>query len=311
MDHAPYYSDIAHGPEGGQAYWLITRDGLRIRIGVWPGGDKGTVLMMPGRSEYIEKYGHAATELQARGFSSVALDWRGQGLAERLIPDPSIGHVGSFHDYQLDVDAAMTAIRALSLPGPVHLLAHSMGGGIGLRSVMERSDLQSAVFSAPMWGILLPLPVRLLAHILSAVSAAFGQGHRMVPGGTGKSPYVMRAKFATNNLTTDPEMFDQMRHQLGTHPDLALGAPSLAWLGLALRECSTLAKDPVPLLPTLTFLGTQEAIVDPQAIHSRMADWPNGQLEMIPDARHEVMMETRPIRDKVFDQIAAHFTAHS
>ena len=60
---APFHADLAEGPAGGHALWVNTSDGVRIRIGLWPAGEKGTVLLLPGRTEYIEKYGRAAADL--------------------------------------------------------------------------------------------------------------------------------------------------------------------------------------------------------------------------------------------------------
>jgi len=60
MERAPFFADIDDGPEGGAAWWLTADDGLRIRLGVWSKeAAKGTVLLFPGRTEYIEKYGRA------------------------------------------------------------------------------------------------------------------------------------------------------------------------------------------------------------------------------------------------------------
>ncbi len=57
MQTAPLYNDISGGPEGGVAHWLTTSDGLRIRVGLWNMADaKGTVLIFPGRTEFVEKY---------------------------------------------------------------------------------------------------------------------------------------------------------------------------------------------------------------------------------------------------------------
>ena len=92
---APFFRDIADGPGTGRAIWVHAEDGVRLRLGYWPlEGAKGTVLIMPGRTEYVEKYGRVARELAARGYAAVALDWRGQGLADRLGRVPSVGHVG-------------------------------------------------------------------------------------------------------------------------------------------------------------------------------------------------------------------------
>lgn len=86
LDPAPLYTDIAPGPEGGQAHWAETSDGKRIRLGHWPcAGARGTVLLFPGRTEYIEKYGLCAADFARRGLATMAIDWRGQGLSDRLL----------------------------------------------------------------------------------------------------------------------------------------------------------------------------------------------------------------------------------
>jgi lysophospholipase len=76
LDNAPLYSDVAEGPEGGKAYWVTARDGVRLRVAAWAKGTKGTVLLMPGRTEYVEKYGRIAGDLAAEGFAMMAIDWR-------------------------------------------------------------------------------------------------------------------------------------------------------------------------------------------------------------------------------------------
>ena len=98
---APLYDEIADGPAGGVAAWVGTADGLTIRVAHWgAGAPNGTVLLFPGRTEYVEKYGIIAHELGARGYAMATVDWRGQGLSGRLHPKPELGHVGAFRDYQ-------------------------------------------------------------------------------------------------------------------------------------------------------------------------------------------------------------------
>lgn len=304
---APYFAGIAEGPADGQAHWLACDDGLRIRVGHW-GRDapRGTVLLFPGRTEYVEKYGPAAADLRARGYATLAVDWRGQGLADRLLPDPTVGHVGRFPDYQRDVAAALAHARAIGLPEPFFLIGHSMGGAIGLRALMEGLPVRAAVFTGPMWGIRIAPMLRPVAWSLSTLSRPLRFGARFVPGHSALS-YVATAPFAGNTLTSDPGMFDFMRRQLAAQPELALGGASLGWLNAALKEMRLLAARPAPPVPALTFLGADEAIVDAPAVHRRMASWPGGALVVIPGARHEVMMETPAIRAQVFDRAAALF----
>ena len=116
----------------GQAFWIHTRDKRRCRLGLWRAATpKGTIIIFPGRTEYIEKYASIAADFVARDYNTVTIDWRGQGLADRALPDRLKGHVADFAEYQRDHAALIEAMTALALPKPWTLLAHSMGGCIG------------------------------------------------------------------------------------------------------------------------------------------------------------------------------------
>lgn len=301
MKAAPFFGDIADGPPGGRAYWCHTTDGVRIRIGHWPcDGAKGTVLLFAGRTEFIEKYGHTAADFAARGFGTLTIDWRGQGLADRAAHDGLLGHVDRFIDYQQDVAAMVEAAQVLNLPRPWHLLAHSMGGSIGLRAAMAGLPVASCAFSAPMWGIAMTAALRPVAWGVSWISRRIGLGHRYAPGTT-RGSYVLDAPFEMNMLTRDADMHAHMVEQLRIHPALALGGPSLHWLFEALRECHALAAKPSPDLPCLTVLGSEESIVSLPAIEARMTDWPGAQLETVAGGRHELLMDTPATRAHVTD----------
>lgn len=292
---------------GGQAFEVQTEDGLRLRLGLWhEKGRRGTILLFPGRTEYIEKYGPAAADFADRGLATVAIDWRGQGLADRLLDNPLVGHVEHFTDYQKDVAALQRAARSLNLPRPYFLLGHSMGGCIGLRAAIEGLPVQAAAFTGPMWGIQIASHLRPLAWTLAHMMPKIGKGH-LTPPGTSPEPYVLAEPFENNTLTTDPAMFEMMRDQLKAHPDLALGAPSFVWLREAMHETDHLASRAAPNLPTTTFLGTNERIVRKDRIEERMAGWKDGRLEMIEGGEHEVIMEPPQIRQRIFDDIAALF----
>ena len=305
---APFHEAAAGGPPLGVAYWVETSDELRIRVGLWKpqGSVLGTVLLFPGRTEYIEKYAQTAGELAARGYATLAIDWRGQGLADRLLDDRRIGHVQHFPDYQKDIAAMLRAARGLDLPRPFHLLAHSMGGAIGLRAVMEGLPVQSCAFSGPMWGIHMSPWSRPLAVSLANLGPVFGIGTHLMPS-TSYQGYVLEQEFDGNQLTTDPDMYQMMRDQLTACPDLGIGGPSLIWLRESLAETRLLAGRASPDIPCLTFLGTAEKIVDTKAIHSRMEKWPRGTLELVPGAEHEVLMEGPDTRKLVFDRLVKHF----
>ncbi len=301
MSEAPLYHDVADAPADGRAFWLKAADGVRIRVGLWRhDGARGTVFLLPGRTEYVEKYGRAADELRLRGYAMLTVDWRGQGLADRPLDDKMSGHVGDFAEYQLDMDAMLVFARAQRLPEPYYMIAHSMGGCIGLRSLTRGLPFKAAAFTAPMWGILIAAWMRPLAIALTTASRWLNFDNRYAPG-TGAKTYVLEAPFTGNSLTTDAEMWDYMRQQALAHPDLTLGGPSLGWLKAALTECHALTQQPSPEVPALVALGTQERIVDVGPIHARMTVWPRGTLDIYQGCEHEVLMERASARDNFFE----------
>lgn len=307
---APFFADLAEGPEGGRAQWLQTSDGVRIRIALWPAPAqaRGTVFLLPGRTEYCEKYGRTAGDFAAQGYGMVAIDWRGQGLSDRALADPMTGHVGDFAEYQLDMAAMLDFARAQALPQPWTMVAHSMGGCIGLRSLMGPHPFKAAAFSSPMWGILIAAWMRPMAIALSTASRWLHFDGRYAPG-TKPTTYVLDQGFVGNTLTTDPEMWDYMRRQAKARPELTLGGPSLGWLKAALTECSALSLLASPDLAALTALGGGEKIVDVGPIHARMALWPKGRLSLYPGAEHEVLMERPAARARFVQEAATLFAA--
>lgn len=297
-DIAPYRDDLADGPDT-QTFWLRTSDGVRIRVGHAAANDsKGTVFILPGRTEYIEKYGRNAKDFVRAGFDVIAVDWRGQGLSDRLSANAMVGHVGRFLDFQKDWAAVRAFGRERSAPGPWHMVAHSMGGCIGLRALMGGSDMKSAVFTGPMWGIQMAGYLRPVAWLLPRLVEAVGQGHRLAPGTSIKS-YPASEPFENNLLTSDPDMFDYMRRHVEAEPRFGLGGPSYTWLRSALEECDALAQMPSPALPALCFVGSNERIVDTSKIRERMTHWKGGKLLLVDGAEHEVLMENANTRRQV------------
>lgn len=305
MNEAPYLGD---GPETGRAQWLTTRDGVRVRVLTWPlQRARGTVFLLPGRTEHAEKYGPTAARMAQAGFASTAIDWRGQGLAQRLLPDPRKGHVRRFSDYQSDLDCWLKA--AAELPRPWFMLAHSMGGCIGLRGLMRGLPFKAAGFSAPMWGIVVPGGRQRLFAVLTGVASHLGLRNAYAPPpATGPVCYLEIAPFAGNTLTADPQVWDWMQGQLRTNPELCIAGPTNGWLSEALSECVALARLPSPDVAVVTAVGTHESIVDAAPIDDRMARWPKGQLVKIGGAQHEILMAPPAQRDRFLDPVIALFS---
>lgn len=292
--------DLQDVPVGGRAFFSTTTDGTRIRSAIWEGGEAGTVLLFPGRTEYIEKYGRVVSKLTARGMNVVVIDWRGQGLSDRTDGRTDRGYVECFSDYQSDIASVLALPEVGALAGPRYLFSHSMGGCIGLRALIEGLEVEAAVFSAPMWGLEGPAIAR---HVLGAVTAMgrpFGVHKSLVPG-TKPTYYVQNAEFEGNELTSDPDHYAFFRAQLANNPELGLGGPTIQWAAHAIREMEALRHAPAPTTPMLVLLGSKEAVVKPESITSLVPRFPNATLMMLEGGKHECWMETPNLQTEIWD----------
>ena len=294
-------------PKGGHAYWRKASDGTRIRTAVWHGHGDKTVLIFPGRTEFIEKYGDVITQLLNRGYSVAIIDWRGQGLSDRHPANRDLGWVKDFSDYQLDVAELLATAKEAGLPNLFAMIGHSMGGCIGLRSLLNGLPIHKVIFSGPMWGIYVEPRMRILAAIISRIGPTLGFGDSFVPSGSANYS-VLTEPFEGNVLTNDRTQYDIMTRQLQAHSELGLGAPSLRWFNRAQAEAAKLVVAAPAKQDCLCLFGSDEAIVSVPKIHSVMAKWPNGKLVEIPNAHHEVLMEGSTQLALVWAEIDAHLT---
>lgn len=305
--HAAPFHQLPGDPRPpARAFFVTAQDGVRLRLALWAGrAASSTVLLFPGRTEYVEKYAPVAARLTAEGHAVLAVDWRGQGMSDRLLSDPRTGHVADFAAYQADMGAMTDAAAALDLPRPWHLLAHSMGGCIGLAALNLGLPVRSAVFSAPMWGIHHPPLPRPVVVGLAGAARRAGQGPRPAIGSGGGGTFVLDAPFRGNALTGDAAQWARLVAEAGAWPHLTLGGASYQWIGAAMAECRRLAALPSPRLPALIGLGALERVVSPAAIRSRAARWPEARLVELPGARHELMFESPPVPDHFLDAALA------
>lgn len=293
-DFAPWGDELA----------LTAADGVALRGAVSrPDGARAHVLLLPGRTEFLEKYAGVVARLHARGLAVASLDWRGQGGSERLTNDSRLGHVGDFAAFRADLDALLAAGPVAALPGPRLVVAHSMGGAIALDWLGREggAGVRAAVLSAPMLGLPLKPPLGWIAPGLARLAVRLGFARHYAPGG-GPQPYCF-GPFADNLLTGDEASFAALGAFLHAHPTLALGGPSYGWLAAAFDEMQALRERPVPV-PSLFVVGTAEKVVDPVAIRhaARIA---GARLAEIDGGRHEAFIETPPRRDFLWQTIDA------
>src|SRR5712692_1706916 len=216
-------------PDNFVAGTLKTPDGVSLRFARWlpPAGRKGTVVILQGRGEWIEKYFETVRDLRSRGFAVATLDWRGQGMSDRALRNPRKGYVRNFAQYQIDLETFVNEVVLPDCPPPVFALGHSMGATILLRAAYAGHRwFDRMVLLAPM--IALPGMRRLVTtRMLVKVMRSIGLGALYVPGGSAST--MLQRPFAGNLLTSDPVRYARNIAVLEAEPALAIGSPTVGW----------------------------------------------------------------------------------
>ncbi len=285
-------------PAGAIAGKIKTPDGIELRFARWDsiGGNRGTVCVFQGRTEFIEKYFETVNELRKRGFAVATMDWRGQGHSSRQLPNPRKGHVKSLAEFETDVDAFMQQVVLPDCPPPYFALAHSMGGAALVRVAHSgKQKFERYVLSAPMVD-LHGLNGSFVARALARTKRFFGLDDQYMQGGDVDGP---RDVFDGNDLTYDPVRFARNEAIVAADPTLEIGRPTVAWVNAAFdtidafRAADYAAKITQPVL----IVGAgDDTIVSTEAGKQFAKRLPHGAHRSIDKSRHEILQEKDDVR---------------
>ncbi len=289
-------------PPGAEGSVLETTDAVALRVARWPASTtattRGTVLLFHGYTEFIEKYYEVIQELRARGFAVATFDWRGQGLSTRLLSNPCKGHVEDYAHFLADADRVYAEVVLPDMPRPHLLLAHSMGGHLGLRFLQEFPDrFTHAVLSAPMLGWdRIPAPL-LRALATAHVAAGKGGAYTWLRGDPDPDSPV-------NDVTTDAARFARNQAFLNAVPELRLGGPTWRWLQQAATSITRiLRRDRLARVktPVLVASAEHDTIVSSARHQLLPARSPAFTVLPVAGAKHEILQETDAIRARFWD----------
>lgn len=266
------------------------------------GPKRGTVCVVTGFTEFIEKYFEIIADLRRRGFAVAAMDWRGHGASFREFSTDQRGHITTFAEYEKDLAAFMREIVLPDCPPPYIALGHSMGGHVLLRSASRPGSwFERLVLTSPMIALTraqLGMPSA-LARTLTEAACLFGMRTGAVPGV--KDWRVTAVEFENNRLTSDRERYSRNRALIEAAPHLTVGVPTLGWLRAAMRSMAEMADPSFPrgiTVPTLFFIAGKDVIVAPSAIEDFSARMKSGTHVILANAKHEICQEEDAIRGR-------------
>ena len=294
-------------PHATESTWAA-RDGHTIRRIDWPGGSapRGSILFLPGRADFYEKYLETLDQWHSAGWRVTASDWRGQAGSGRLGKDAVTGHIEDFGIWVDDL-ASLWERWVAETPGPHVLAAHSMGGHLVLRALVDgRVRPDAVVLSAPMTGVAgPPLPLAML-HRVAQTMCRIGDPARQAWKWSEKPGELPAAR--ANLLTHDPVRYADEQWWRDHRPQLVMGPASWRWVERAyaswrmLEAPGALEGVDVPVL----FLSTAaDKLVSHPANLRAAARLPKGEMVAFgSEAYHEVLREEDAVRDRVMAAIA-------
>ena len=260
------------------------------------------MVIHPGRTEPLEKYGEVIADWQARGFTVLIHDWRGQGLSDRLLLDPLKGHARGWRSFVADLAFILTAFDA-RLPRPWFALGHSMGGGLlALSLVQGEARYAGAVLCAPMLAVRTGSRSKALVQAAAWAMTAVGRGGDLpLPAND-----PLNERFEATVLTHDRARFERTTALYRAEPQLRLGGPTWSWLAFAFALGAQALRPGGPEgvgTPLLTLLAGDDRLVRNAPAQAFCRRAPNARCRTFDGAYHELLMEADPVRTEVWAEI--------
>lgn len=289
-------------PPNAHVGFLVMKDGVRVRYARFAAEGrplKGTVIIITGRNECIEKYFETIADLSKRGFGVAISDLRGQGASDRLIRDPLRGYINRFQAYADDLDAFFEHIVLPDCRGPYFVLAHSTGGLIAMLAAPSLVNrVQRMVICAPLLELSdLPFSMRTLRRLSTLLWAAGLGSTYMGRTGGPRRPIA----FSANKLTTDFKRYTRNTGIYLRHPNLGMDGPTASWIRAV---CIAIERVMDPefharlTIPTLFVAAGSDTVVSTPAIEAFVRHLRSASLVTIDGARHELLQEADIYREQ-------------
>jgi alpha-beta hydrolase superfamily lysophospholipase len=257
---------------------VTTDDGLSLHLRVWPAGTppRGTVVLVHGLGEHIDRYDHVARRLNSLGLVVVGYDHRGHGRS----PGPR-GGMPSDESLCADLGRVLRAATE-DFPGPLGLLGHSLGGLIAGRFVAEGLQAKPAAWWRPVDTLVMSSPAldpgtNAVQKLLLAVVAPM-LPNLAVSNGL-KVDWISRDAGVVQAYADDPLVHDRITGRLG--------------LFVARQGPAVIAAAPRWTTPTLLMWAGADRCVSPLGSAAFAAAAPRGVVTVRewPGLFHEIFNE--------------------
>ena len=246
-----FYND---GKEGN----FVGKNDVEIYYKIFEQENKEKVILISsGRTEAAIKYKELIFDLFNKGYSIYIHDHRGQGLSGRMTKDPEMGYIDTFQFYIDDMKFFYDTYLKPNNYKKTFLLAHSMGGAIGMTYLEQNpNDFNAAAFSSPMLGF--KPPGCTVVKLLEGEEPKYTLGQSKY-----SDDYTT---FEGNTLTGSEVRYDRMVDAFAKVPKAKLGGATYQWAHKSCQQFDYIFDNVDKLnTPFILFSAKNEQIVDPHS----------------------------------------------
>ncbi|MDA7560940.1 alpha/beta hydrolase [Alphaproteobacteria bacterium] len=309
---------------GGHDLYVYHRD-ASVRAHFWPAGQAArtpdekyvvdaiapapsnahkTIVILPGFTEFCEKYSAEVLHFHEKGYHVLIIDWPGQGQSGHLGRHPLAVHCTDFDHHLSALDAV---VSAAGLDGhELVLFGHSMGGHLALRYAAWRPyKVAAVILSAPMMAppVMPVWLIRLASYVLGSLGLARSHPpfHRVL------SLDWVRHYRPENVLTRYPKGYEDQFVWFDDVPELRRSGPTIGWVSAAYHSCALYTLNPDWLaaldVPVLAFVAGDERVVFAPATDSSLSHIRNLERIVFDGARHELTRELPEVTDALWHHV--------
>ncbi len=264
---------------------------------------KGTLLVLQGYGEYIEKYLEVMEAWRAAGFDVIMPEWRSQGRSDRFmwprilsyVPDFAvlIDDLEKFYQQQMK-DAAL----------PITLVGHSMGGHLALRWYTEKHQDDPRIT-----GVALLSPMHDINLHGGSLDAARKLGETLHRWHMGWVPTTLiHGHWMPNNLTYDEKRFRDNRDYMRKNHDVVPGWVTVGWAHAAMQSTYTMEQALIARRPAgryMVLAPEDDFVVATGGTKRLLKSIPQATAHYYPHARHELLQEVDAVRGDVIKRVTA------
>lgn len=238
-----------------------------------PKESKGTVILLHGYGDHTGVWKHVINAMVEERYTVAVYDHPGHGL--------SSGARASINDFSEYVSVLEDFLRIarVHLPGPYHLVAHSMGGAVTLDYLLteEQPGVEKVILIAP------------LVHSSYWHLSRFG--HSLGKHVTDSVPR------ASQNASSDEEYL-----MLTEKDPLLARRVAMKWFSALVEWNQKILSYEPSTLPIRVIQGTADTAVDwKYNLEFIMEKFPNADIILIENGGHQLMNESLPMRAEIIN----------